>query len=207
MSAVEAATALIASVPYASLVGWDGRVAYGLRFTTETVRRASSAPSDSVTAPWLNSGVSPAHPVAGAAVPMEAEPPSDAVPADALRSGADQAAAAGARVLLLAPGPFVVGLAHGELAVRLNLCGWAAGTRRWISVALGGWTSLLSDADRRAAAVHFAQRHPTDDLLDLGSRWSLVQMDVGEALLRTNRECLQLGRAGAIGLLVSAGPR
>lgn len=198
--AVEAAMALIANAPYASLAGWDGRVAHGLRFTTEVVPSPSSAPSDPVTAPWLGWGVSPAHPVAGSSVSREREiePESPTAPDIAGRL----TPTVGARVVLLAPRTFVAGLAQRELAAWLNLCGWAPDTRRWVSVAFGGWVSLLSSADRHVAAVHFAQRHPTDDLLDLDAGWALLQMDVGEVVVRTNRECLQLGRMGAIGLLL-----
>ncbi|MCM3884668.1 hypothetical protein [Frankia sp. R82] len=187
---VETAMALLAGAPYASLAGWDGRVAHGLRFTTELVPAASGTPSDSVAAPWLSSGVSPAHPVAGSSASLERE--------------VGLAPPVGVRVVLLAPRTFVAGLARRELVARLNLCGWAPGSRRWVSVAFGGWASQLSDTDRHVAAVHFAQRHPTDDLLDLDAGWALLQMDVGEVVVRTNRECLQLGRIGAIGLLLPA---
>jgi hypothetical protein len=59
----------------------------------------------------------------------------------------------------------------------------------------------LSPASSRAAAVRFAERHPTSDLLDLGSDWLLLRMEIAEAMVRTERSCILIDTRESVGLL------
>ncbi len=190
-----AARSLIRAAPYGSLALWGGPVAHGLRFATVAVDVPSDAPNGPVAVPWPQPRVSPAHPVTGRMSP--AEVPSTEAPA----SGP-----AIPRMLLLAPTSFAAGIGGDDLATRLNLCGSAPGCGCWVSVAFGGWVSPLPAAAWPAAAVGFSARHPTADLLDLGAGWSLLQMEIAEAVVRTARACVLLGTAAAVLLAGAPGP-
>ncbi|MCM3921784.1 hypothetical protein ND748_08930 [Frankia sp. AiPs1] len=198
---ITAARSLIRAAPYGSLALWGGLVAHGLRFTTATATATAAvdvdvpldAPTGPVAVPRPQSRVSPAHPVSGRVSPAEESS------AEATASGP-----AVPRVLLLAPTSFASGLRGGDLAARLNLCGSAPGCGCWVSVAFGGWVCPLPADAWPAAAVGFSVRHPTADLLDLGAAWSLLQMEIAEAVVRSAHACLLLGTAAAVGLLASA---
>ncbi|WP_232291661.1 hypothetical protein [Frankia sp. QA3] len=190
---VTAGRSLIRTAPYASLALWGGRVAHGLRFATAAVDVSLDAPTGPVAVPRPHPGVSPAHPVLGSMSPAEESP------TKALASGS-----AVPRVLLLAPTLFAESLGEQDLVTRLNLCGSAPGCGRWVSVAFGGWVSSLSADAWPAAAVRFSERHPTADLLDLGAGWLLLQMEIAEAVVRTDRACVLLNTEEAGGLLVGA---
>ncbi|WP_041938803.1 MULTISPECIES: hypothetical protein [Frankia] len=190
---IMAARSLIQGAPYGSLALWGGAVAHGLRFATAPVDVPLDAPTGPVAVPRPQSGVSPAHPVSGRVSPAE-EPYIESAPGGPAIS----------RVLLLAPTPFAAGLGGGDLATRLNLCGSATEGGRWVSVAFGGWVSPLPAQAWPVAAVGFSLRHPTADLLDLGAGWSLLQMEVAEAVVRTARACVLLATAAAVGLLAEA---
>jgi hypothetical protein len=190
---IMAARSLIRAAPYGSLALWGGLIAHGLRFATAVIDVRSDAPTGPVAVPRPQPLVSPAHPVSGRVSPAE-EPSTEAT-----ASGP-----ANPRVLLLAPTLFANGLGGGDLATRLNLCGAAPGCGEWVSVAFGGWVCPLPTDAWPAAAVGFSMRHPTADLLDLGAAWSLLQMEIAEAAVRTAHACVLLGTMAAVGLLASA---
>ncbi len=107
-------------------------------------------------------------------------------------------------MLLLAPTSFTPVLGKEDLAARLNLCGLAPGRGQWVSVAFGGWICPLPPDAWPAAAIRFSERHPTADLLDLGSDWLMLQMEIAEAVVRTAQSCVLLGAAAAVGLVADA---
>ncbi|THJ48185.1 hypothetical protein [Candidatus Frankia alpina] len=195
---VTAGRSLIRAAPYGSLALWGGLVAHGLRFATAVaVDVPSNAQTGPVAVPWPPPGVSPSHPVYGSRSPAE-EPSTETAASGSAVS----------RVLLLAPTPFAASLGDEDVATRLNLCGSAPSSGQWVSVAFGGWVVPLPADAWPAAAARFAERHPTTDLFDLGSGWSLLQMEIVEAVVRTARACLLLGAEAAVGLLGGAsGPR
>lgn len=192
-TAIRSAVSLIGCAPYASLVLWGGKVLHGLRFTTSGPEVVLDGPSGPPVDPWPQPGVSPAHPVnaATAAESSAAVAPTGGIPA-----------ARGDRLLLLAPAAAVGGFGDEDVAARLNLCGPEVLTGRWVSVAFGGWVSPVADPAPRSAAVRFAERHPTPDLLGLGAGWLLLQMEIAEAVVRTERSCVLLDTEEATGLLV-----
>ncbi|MCL9794147.1 hypothetical protein [Frankia sp. AgKG'84/4] len=105
------------------------------------------------------------------------------------------------RILVLAPSVMMGTFGDQDVAARLNLCGPSPDTGRWVSVAFGGWVSPVGAALARAAAITFAERHPTPDLLGLGSGWLLLQMEIAEAVVRTERACVLLDTADSTALL------
>ncbi|ADP82347.1 hypothetical protein [Pseudofrankia inefficax] len=187
---VAAARALTGSADDGCLVRWGGQVAHGLRFTG-----GHAAPSPSLAA---------SQPASAAEAPST--PPSAA---DHRTTGLEQIAGPDAgwlseatgRLLLLAPATIGRSLGHGDQACRFQFCGPTAEGSTWVSVALGGWVGAVPEADTDRLAAHFARRHPTTDLFDLGDRWALLQVEVVEGFVRTERAGAHLDGDDARALL------
>ncbi|SNQ49977.1 conserved hypothetical protein [Frankia canadensis] len=188
---IRAARSLIRSAPYASLALWGGRVVHGLRFVT-TVESLPGAFSGPVVVHG-HPGVSPAHPVVGSSTAPELSPMSSVVDGTT--------ALEAAHLLLLVPTAAGAWPQSDDMAARVNMSGSEPSTRRWVSVALGGWVASLPPEFCRAAAVLFAERHPTPDLFDLGTGWTILRMEIAEAVVRTDRVCALLDTEESIGLL------
>ncbi len=196
-AAIRAAVSLISSAPYANLALWGGRVVHGLRFIAAAAEAALAEPDSSPAAPWPHAGMSPAHPVMGSIAP---ESSAAVVPV-----GGEPVPRAD-RILVLAPSVMTGTFGDQDVAARLNLCGPSPDSGRWVSVAFGGWVTPVAAAVARTAAITFAERHPTPDLLGLGSGWLLLHMEIAEAVVRTERACVLLDTEDSTALL-SGGTR
>lgn len=62
-----------------------------------------------------------------------------------------------------------------------------------VSLRLYGWLQAVEPDRQRVIADAFAERHLTTDLLDVGVRWSLLQLDVAEAQLHHDETTIVLG--------------
>ncbi|MDT3443650.1 MULTISPECIES: hypothetical protein [unclassified Pseudofrankia] len=92
------------------------------------------------------------------------------------------------RLLMLAPGAIGQLLGADDHACRFQFCGLGGPVTeqaRWVSVAFGGWVAAVPVADAATLTSHFAERHPTGDLFDLGGQWAMLEIDVVEAFIRT----------------------
>jgi hypothetical protein len=58
---------------------------------------------------------------------------------------------------------------------------------------LSGWLTPVRAADRRAAALAFAEVRPAEELLGVGSEASLLRLDLAEVVLREGVRCTELG--------------
>jgi hypothetical protein len=64
---------------------------------------------------------------------------------------------------------------------------------------LSGWLTPVPEADRRAAAVAFAEVRPEEALLDVGGAASLLRLDLAEVVLREGPGCAEISPAGYAG--------
>ncbi|CUU54132.1 hypothetical protein Ga0074812_102136 [Parafrankia irregularis] len=198
-----AARELIRVAPYGSLVLWGGRLVHGLRFAVIASAGMST----------LGPGAYDLGP--GGAAPTDAIP-ADLVMADPAPVGATHAgpvpaepnlfeqfaAVPATRLVMLAP--FSVGRLLGteDQACRFQICGpVSADGCEWVSVALAGWVAPVPGGAVSELAQAFTDRHPTPDLLDLGSVWMLLELDLAEATVRTRSRCIQLDTADVVALL------
>lgn len=97
------------------------------------------------------------------------------------------------RLVLLAP--LAVGrlLEAEDQACRFQICGPVTSNgSEWVSVALAGWVAPVPGGAVAELALEFTERHPTPDLLDLGSVWMLLELDLAEATVRTRSGCVRL---------------
>ncbi|WP_007511399.1 MULTISPECIES: hypothetical protein [Pseudofrankia] len=179
---VAVARALTASADYGSLALWSGRVAHGLRFTT---RRLDGTPNPAAAQ----------KPTSLGSVDLRKKP--------AANLDAAWPVAAVDRLVLLAPLAIGRLLIDGDQACRFQFCGPVAGQTRWVSVAFGGWVAAVPAADTARLTEHFADRHPTGDLFDLGERWAMLEIDVVEAFVRTEHSGTRLDTGDARSLLAS----
>jgi len=58
---------------------------------------------------------------------------------------------------------------------------------------LSGWLTPVHPADRRAAALAFAETRPVGPLLDVGDGAGLLRLDVAEVVLREGERCTEVG--------------
>ncbi|RBY78699.1 DUF2470 domain-containing protein [Geodermatophilus sp. TF02-6] len=58
---------------------------------------------------------------------------------------------------------------------------------------LSGWLTPVRPADRRAAALAFAEVRPVAPLLDVGREAVLLRLDLAEAVLREGDRCAEVG--------------
>ncbi|WP_238436078.1 MULTISPECIES: hypothetical protein [unclassified Frankia] len=187
---VAAARVLTSSAGDGCLALWGGQVAHGLRFAG-----GHPAPSPSLAASQPAS-----------APEAQSAPPSAA---DHRTTGLEQIAGPDAgwlseatgRLLLLAPAAIGRLLEHGDQACRFQFCGPTVEGSTWVSVGLGGWVGAVPEADADRLAAHFAARHPTTDLFDLGDRWALLEVEVVEGFVRTERASAHLDGDDARALL------
>ncbi|ONH23154.1 hypothetical protein [Pseudofrankia asymbiotica] len=195
---VAAARALTAAADYGSLALWGGRVAHGLRFTS---RRLDGTPI-------------PGAPVKQTVTETDTgsvdrrEDPSPAEHATGVEQIADLYAGwptgAAHRLLMLAPGAIGQLLEADDQACRFQFCGLGGPVTeqaRWVSVAFGGWVAAVPAADAAPLTSHFAERHPTGDLFDLGGQWAMLEIDVVEAFVRTGYGRVRLDTDDARSLL------
>ncbi|MEX5635207.1 hypothetical protein [Parafrankia sp. FMc2] len=106
------------------------------------------------------------------------------------------------RLVMLAPFPVGRLLGTEDQACRFQVCGpVAADGCEWVSVALAGWVARVPGESVSELALAFTERHPTPDLLDLGSAWMLLEIDLAEATVRTRSGCIRLDTDDALDLL------
>jgi hypothetical protein len=60
---------------------------------------------------------------------------------------------------------------------------------------LSGWLTPVPEADRRAAAVAFAEVRPEEALLDVGGAAALLRLDLAEVVLREGGGCAEVSPA------------
>jgi Protein of unknown function (DUF2470) len=60
---------------------------------------------------------------------------------------------------------------------------------------LSGWLTPVPGADRRAAAVAFAEVRPAETLLDVGGAATLLRLDLAEVVLREGPGCAEVSPA------------
>ncbi|MGY1665798.1 DUF2470 domain-containing protein [Geodermatophilus sp. SYSU D00696] len=60
---------------------------------------------------------------------------------------------------------------------------------------LSGWLTPVPEADRRAAAVAFAEVRPEEALLDVGGTATLLRLDLAEVVLREGTGCAEVSPA------------
>ncbi|MGY1702139.1 DUF2470 domain-containing protein [Geodermatophilus sp. SYSU D00766] len=60
---------------------------------------------------------------------------------------------------------------------------------------LSGWLTPVAEADRRAAAVAFAEVRPEEALLDVGGAATLLRLDLAEVVLREGPGCAEVSPA------------
>lgn len=190
--------------PSASLPPAPARLADG-------VERPGSAPA----ADTEPDGLPSSHPAPpnqpGPDAPAGQQPATASAAPDSRTTGLEQItalaagwpSAEGGRLLLLAPAAIGRLLGHGDHACRFQFCGPTVEGARWVSVALGGWVAAVPQADAGRLAAHFAERHPTADLFDLGEQWNLLEIDVAECLVRTEHATVCLATEDARSLLAS----
>ncbi|WP_066065924.1 hypothetical protein [Frankia sp. EI5c] len=186
-----AARELVGAAPYGSLVLWGGALVHGLRFAVITPAGAATASSDTASADLVYADPASAGPAPGG----HASSPEPNL------FGQFEVTPA-ARLILLAP--FSVGRLLGteDQACRFQICGpVAVSGGEWASVALAGWVAPVPGQSVAELALAFTARHPTPDLLDLGSAWMLLEVDLAEATVRTRSGCVGLDTAEVMDLL------
>ncbi len=60
---------------------------------------------------------------------------------------------------------------------------------------LSGWLTPVAEADRRAAALAFAEVRPEEALLDIGGAAALLRLDLAEVVLREGAGCAEISPA------------
>ncbi|MBL7495571.1 hypothetical protein I6A84_24495 [Frankia sp. CNm7] len=228
---VAAARALTDSADYGSLALWGGRVAHGLRFTSRCLsgspspnapaRLTDPARADQPEGPPTAGPSAGGQPCADSSpapapardLPTDERPAADPAAAGAGEhvTGVEQIAGLDAtwptepvtRLLVLAPAAIGHLLGDDDQACRFQFCGPVAGRAHWVSIAFGGWVAAVPAVDAARLTAHFADRHPTADLFDLGERWTMLEIDVVEAIVRTEQSCTHLDTEDARSLLTS----
>ncbi len=194
---VLAARELVRDAAYGSLVMWGGWVVHGLRFET--------VPGPTVPGPTAT-GPTATGPVPAGGVPVGTGPAS-VESADAASAGSESlelfgAAAALARLVLLAPASVGRVLGDQDQACRFQMCGPVRSDGcDWVSVVFGGWVAPAAERSVPDLALRLVDRHPTGDLFELGSSWVLLDIELAEATIRTRAGCVQLDTDDAVGLL------